>query len=180
MLLSVTLVVYDVVHRKNNREVTRHMTSGEGARSALAEQIVAVQRAVRAKNAVDIAVPGVHPDVTPRQLKTLLLLYSNSEPTASMGWIARSLGVTLPTVTGIIDRLAEQGFVSRRDDPNDRRLVLAALTEKGHGVIDGWYEQFDGFLNGVLENLTEDELDTVARALTLILNAASRVKPAAG
>ncbi len=93
-----------------------------------------------------------------------------------MGWIARSLGVTLPTVTGIIDRLATQGYVSRQDDPNDRRLVLASMTDKGRQVIDSWYERFDQFLMSLLDNLNDDELETVARAVSLILNAATRTK----
>ena len=69
------------------------MPGEEDAKSALLEQVRAIQAAVRVKNAVDIAVPGVHPDVTPRQLKTLLLLYSSSEPASSMGLIARQLGL---------------------------------------------------------------------------------------
>ena len=147
----------------------------EETRSALLDRVSGIQRAIRANNAVDLAVPGVHPDVTPRQLKTLLLLYSRGEPSA-MGWIARSLGVTLPTVTGIIDRLATQGYVSRQDDPNDRRLVLASMTDKGRQVIDSWYERFDQFLMSLLNNLTDEELETVARAVSLILNSATRTK----
>lgn len=35
------------------------------------------------------------------------------------------------TLTGIIDRLAAQGLVSRAEHPDDRRAILVGLTENG-------------------------------------------------
>lgn len=37
-------------------------------------------------------------------------------------------------VTGLVDRLAAQGLVERRDDPRDRRVRMLALTERGAQV----------------------------------------------
>jgi DNA-binding MarR family transcriptional regulator len=34
-------------------------------------------------------------------------------------------------VTGIVDRLQEQGFVERRENPTDRRVKMIGLTKKG-------------------------------------------------
>ena len=39
-----------------------------------------------------------------------------------------------PTVTGLIDRLEKSGYVKRSDHPNDRRVYLIHLTEKGKRV----------------------------------------------
>ena len=38
------------------------------------------------------------------------------------------MGVSLATITGIVDRLAAQGLVTRREDPRDRRVRRVELT----------------------------------------------------
>src|SRR5215207_9891605 len=65
-------------------------------------------------------------DLTMPQLKVLLILYSESG--TPMGHLAASLGVTLSTATGIVDRLVERGLIVRHESPQDRRLVLCQLT----------------------------------------------------
>jgi DNA-binding MarR family transcriptional regulator len=39
-----------------------------------------------------------------------------------------------PTVTGLIDRLEKLGYVKRSNHPDDRRVYLIYLTEKGNMV----------------------------------------------
>jgi DNA-binding MarR family transcriptional regulator len=41
-----------------------------------------------------------------------------------------------PTVTGLIDRLEKLGYVKRSDHPNDRRVYLVHITEKGNKVAN--------------------------------------------
>lgn len=45
--------------------------------------------------------------------------------------IAQKLKCEPSNVTGIVDRLETRGLVERRPDPADRRVKLAAPTEKG-------------------------------------------------
>jgi DNA-binding MarR family transcriptional regulator len=52
-----------------------------------------------------------------------------------MSRLAEEIGVALPNATGIVSRMAERGLVERRSDTSDRRVVLIALTEKGHRLI---------------------------------------------
>src|SRR5713101_3331385 len=43
------------------------------------------------------------------------------------GELARATGLTTASITGVIDRLEEAGFVSRERDPHDRRRVVVRL-----------------------------------------------------
>jgi DNA-binding MarR family transcriptional regulator len=43
------------------------------------------------------------------------------------GELARATGLTTASITGVIDRLEEAGYVSRERDPNDRRRVVVTL-----------------------------------------------------
>ncbi len=43
------------------------------------------------------------------------------------GELARATGLTTASITGVVDRLEEAGFVSRERDPHDRRRVVVTL-----------------------------------------------------
>ncbi len=45
--------------------------------------------------------------------------------------LARAFGIKLSSVTGMVDRLEKEGFVSRTRDPKDRRVVRVHLLKKG-------------------------------------------------
>jgi len=43
------------------------------------------------------------------------------------GELARATGLTTASITGVVDRLEEAGYVSRERDPHDRRRVVVTL-----------------------------------------------------
>ena len=45
--------------------------------------------------------------------------------------LADALGVSARNVTGLVDALAETGFVTREPHPTDRRATLVSFTERG-------------------------------------------------
>ncbi|WP_329388185.1 MarR family winged helix-turn-helix transcriptional regulator [Streptomyces sp. NBC_01716] len=66
--------------------------------------------------------------LTGAQARVLGLLSLRPMP---MRRIAQKLKCEPSNVTGIVDRLETRGLVERRPDPSDRRVKLAAPTEKG-------------------------------------------------
>src|SRR5262244_3564242 len=46
------------------------------------------------------------------------------------GELARATGLTTASITGVIDRLEEAGFVTRERDPRDRRRVVVQVVLK--------------------------------------------------
>ena len=75
-------------------------------------------------------------DLTMPQLKVVLLLFLNGP--ARMSDIASALDVSLATATGVVDRLVERDIVVRESQPEDRRVVLCRLSEKGQKMIGGY------------------------------------------
>ncbi len=49
--------------------------------------------------------------------------------------LARRMNVAVPTMTSMIDGLAERGLVVRHPDPADRRQVRIVMTDEGHAVL---------------------------------------------
>ncbi|MFE4336105.1 MarR family winged helix-turn-helix transcriptional regulator [Streptomyces sp. NPDC056831] len=66
--------------------------------------------------------------LTGAQARVLGLLSLEPMP---MRKIAQKLKCEPSNITGIVDRLETRGLVERRPDPADRRVKLAAPTEKG-------------------------------------------------
>ncbi len=70
-----------------------------------------------------------------------------------MSDLARGLHVSMPTATGLVDRLYRSGHAKRGAGPKDRRQVVVTLTRKGEDVVQRfqdsvarrWEEMFQGF-----------------------------------
>jgi MarR family transcriptional regulator, organic hydroperoxide resistance regulator len=77
---------------------------------------------------------GAEFELTPPQLLTLRRL--DPDVPVRMSEVARWLACDASNVTGIIDRLEARGFVERRSAPDDRRVKLLALTDRGGAVRD--------------------------------------------
>lgn len=83
----------------------------------------------------------------------------------NMSAIARALSVTVGTLTIAMNSLVKKGYVTRQRGSEDRRVVYISLSEKG---IKAYYhhKQFhEQMIRGVEEELTEEELKTLVKAL---------------
>ena len=69
------------------------------------------------------------------QTQFLVLTAVLSYQRCSMGTLARNLHVSMPTVSGIVDRLVRSGHLRRSPDPSDRRQVIVEITPKGRVFI---------------------------------------------
>jgi DNA-binding MarR family transcriptional regulator len=77
----------------------------------------------------------------------------------TMGGLADALDVSHASVTGIVDRMAERGLVSRQRSTDDRRVVRVALTEEGGTVLGGLSAERREVLSELLDGLTDAELE---------------------
>ncbi len=79
-----------------------------------------------------------------------------------MSALSGVLRVSNGNVTGIVDRLAQEGLVIRMPVPGDRRAMLVRLTQKGREVFAAQAEAHEKWIGELLGNFTPEE----ARALT--------------
>jgi DNA-binding MarR family transcriptional regulator len=73
-------------------------------------------------------------DMTIAQLRVLLLLHTEGQ--SRMSPIASTLGIAVSTATGIVDNLVKKELVTRGVDPEDRRVVICALSPQGQEIIN--------------------------------------------
>jgi DNA-binding MarR family transcriptional regulator len=112
-------------------------------------------------------------DLTMPQLKTLIYVTKNSGATS--GQVAANLGVGLSTITGIVDRLAEQNLVTRREDPRDRRITRVLATQSGISLVEELLQYRNEVMNAILAQLDPDQLKTVETAFQYLLDAIDKL-----
>ena len=83
--------------------------------------------------------------------------------------IAQQLGVQGATVTDMLQRMEENGLVTRRRDYDDNRLVRVYLTDEGREKERSITEQFLKLEGHIFENFDEDERAQLRHFLTRML-----------
>ncbi|HSF64066.1 MAG TPA: MarR family transcriptional regulator [Paracoccaceae bacterium] len=73
------------------------------------------------------------PEVTTTQFAILARLAEMGE--MSQNHLGRAAAMDAATVKGVVDRLARQGYVATRPDPDDRRRLTVALTDAGRALF---------------------------------------------
>jgi DNA-binding MarR family transcriptional regulator len=94
----------------------------------------------------------------------------------SMGDLADEVGVSVPTTTGLVDRLAREGLVERRAHPSDRRVVLVALTDEGCRVARRAAAYLAEMMGKLLADLEAGEREGLAHAFERVFELSVRIQ----
>ena len=79
--------------------------------------------------------------------------------------LAAREGVTQPAMTQLISRLEESGLVHREPSPDDGRVVLVAITERGRATLAHRRSARAERLAGIIAQLSPDHRAALAAAL---------------
>lgn len=86
----------------------------------------------------------------------------------NMSTIARTLSVTVGTLTIAMNSLVKKGYVIRQRGQTDRRVVYISLSEKGKAAYQHHARFHQEMIQNIVEQLTEDELAALTKALTCL------------
>src|SRR5467141_3979966 len=132
--------------------------------------LMARQRSGRSQEVVQLDVPI-------GQLKTLFMLWTAGKP-QTMGQIAQALGVSLGSVTGLVDGLVERDLVRRDEDSADRRQKLARLTPKAQARLRRMERARSVVGSRLLRRMSLDDLRALRQGLVALATAAGASMPA--
>ena len=94
-----------------------------------------------------------------------------------MGEVAKAYDVTLPAITQIVDRREQKGFVTRRNDPADRRVSPLDLTAEGKILARELHAlQIEG-LEPVLAKMSARDRSHVLEGLEAFVKTAGGTQP---
>ncbi|HVI34891.1 MAG TPA: MarR family transcriptional regulator [Gaiellales bacterium] len=90
--------------------------------------------------------------------------------------LASAEGVSQPSMTALIARLADQGLVRRAADPHDGRAVVLTLTAAGGEVLAQRRAERTHRLSGPLAGLPDDDVRRIADALPALIRLADALR----
>lgn len=80
------------------------------------------------------------------------------------------LDVTSAASSQMLERLVQQEFVLREEDPKDRRGKQIVLTDKGHRVLEEGIRARQDWLDGLAETLSDSEKETIMAGLNILID----------
>jgi DNA-binding MarR family transcriptional regulator len=72
--------------------------------------------------------------------------------------LSQQLGISPRTVTGLIDALEADGWVTRSPHPDDRRATIIAITPAAESALSVLRESYEGLAHDLLDNIDPDDL----------------------
>lgn len=124
----------------------------------LVYQIFDLQRVVRC-----VAAANLRGQDTGVALQGVLRFVGEGESRATD--LAERLGVSAPVLSRHIAELEEQGYISRRQDPDDGRAQLVALTRRGADNLRQIEAQRTSTLQDYLRDWSQEDAEETAKAL---------------
>jgi DNA-binding MarR family transcriptional regulator len=104
--------------------------------------------------------------VTPARLSALSVLVYGTAIT--VGDLARRQGVSLPTMSRMVDALVQEGLVTRVTDPVDHRAVRLDVTRRGRELMERGRARRIRRLASELETLGAHELTALEQAVAAL------------
>jgi len=90
---------------------------------------------------------------------------SRSPEGLKMSQISEMLRVSNGNVTGIVDRLTDEGLALRVAVPGDRRASLVRLTPKGQAAFAEHAAAHESWIDDMLDGLNADDVEGMIRRL---------------
>ena len=102
-------------------------------------------------------------------MDVLLYLKRHEEDKLTQRDLETGLTLKNPTVTGLLNRLEEKGFITREQNLNDKRSKFIKMTEKTQRVLDDAYlyiQELDAqMLNGISKEEQKQLFDYMHKIL---------------
>jgi DNA-binding MarR family transcriptional regulator len=113
----------------------------------------------------DGAAPPATAPLGPRHVAALEQLLDGP---ITVGELASRLGLTLPTVSGVLADLDRGGFIERHADPADRRRTIVAVIPARAALVAEWLDGAARPLARVLDKLSPGEQEAFLKAMDLL------------
>jgi DNA-binding MarR family transcriptional regulator len=95
----------------------------------------------------------------------------------SMNELSQCQGVTLSTMTRVVDVLVRDGVVRRESSPGDRRKVCIELTKDGKNLAKKLKKCTEAYTKEILDQIPVNMQDQVVDSVELLIRAIESVNP---
>lgn len=114
-------------------------------------------------------------NLTSSQMEILVYLDFHEGKEVHQREIEKWFHLKNPTVTGILNRLEEKGFIVRKTHEADKRFRMIELTEKSRCLMQEMGEEMRQMDNKIYSCMTEEERSQLSELLERILDSLSEL-----
>lgn len=136
-------------------------TSADTCAQQILEVVPVVWRTIRTElrrhRTADLSVP---------QFRTLAYIDRNAA--TSLSDVAEHIGLTLPSMSKIVDGLVTRKFVTRQTHPTDRRRMTLALTTRGLNALEASRAATRACLVADLATLSDRQREIIVQAMEIL------------
>ncbi|PTE44390.1 MarR family transcriptional regulator [Staphylococcus equorum] len=100
------------------------------------------------------------------EFEVMELLYNKGDQPIQR--IGQRVLIASSSITYVVDKLEEKGFVIRIRNEQDKRVTNASLTDQGHALMDDIFPEHAAMLTSTFSVLTDEEMTTLKQALKKI------------
>lgn len=104
--------------------------------------------------------------------ETILPLLLDNEGGMRQNQIAEKLHASPSTLSEMLTRLENDGYIERCTDPADRRAAILTLTDSGRQRATELKDEADTLFSQLFDNLSQDEKTTLTTLLKKLVNEA--------
>ena len=105
-----------------------------------------------------------------------LLMQMHHKGDCGMSQVSERFDITPAAASQLVDKLVQNGFIQRVEDPNDRRAKLLSLTDKGRKLIQQSIEERYRWVDELGSKLSAEERIQVSEALNIMTRAAQELE----
>ncbi len=144
-------------------------------REALLDELLSIQQNIETSLVPEIIEPMLSLRLTMQQLKVLTLLMIEPEGSTVQA-LAKTVGVSLATMSGIVDRLESHGMIERTLDPHDQRVRRVVATPAGRETVQQLLAARPELRRAPLNRLALDDLRALTQGIRALLRVMSTDK----
>ena len=104
----------------------------------------------------------------PQTAFDILMFLGNNPEYKTASDIVEIRNIKANLVSMYVDRLVKEGFLARKEDPNDRRRTLLLFTGKAQPVIEKGKMVQEEFLQSLFENTEKESKENFLKILNVI------------
>ena len=108
-----------------------------------------------------------HADIMPRGQFFNLMQIRFILP-CNLSKIMELTGLTSAGASLFVDKLVQQGYLTRTDDPSDRRNVLIDVSVKGRELLSGVEDRLNEYISSYFVTCSAEELADVEKGMQVI------------
>ena len=105
-------------------------------------------------------------DISIPQFRALRFIQRN--PDSSLSNVAEYLGLTLPSMSKLVDGLVTDDLVIRQESKADRRRMTLELTGTGAAIVNAARAGAQTNLARKIKGLSDEELETIHQAMKIL------------